>query len=174
MTRHTPGRACARPRLFAAILVTVGMGFGRMSFAAADCSATSVVGDWILQSTNRVAADGSVDGYPFISAGGPGSVSVFTAVMTLAPDGSAFIEERFLRGYRASDIQLFVSGPNSWTFSADCRLEISGAVPTNGQDFPHTFRLTTSADGLRFEGLREIEVSPNAHKLRYALKGGRL
>ena len=163
-------------RIAAMALAIVCAGFGRMSLAATDCSATSVLGDWVLQSTNRVAADRHIDGYPFLGSPVDGyrGPSVFTAVVTLAPDGSASIQDRFVTGYRAEDVQFFTSGNNSWTLGADCALEISGAISAGWRDFPHAFRLTTSPDGLRVEGLREIELDPQVHKLRYALKGARL
>lgn len=167
-------RAFPRGRIAAMILAAVCAGFGHVSLAATDCSATSVAGDWVLQSTNRIAADSSGNGYFFVGGSGVNGVSVFTAVMTLAPDGSALIQERFMKGHRASDIQLFVSEDNHWTLGADCVLEISGVIPTDWGDRPHTFHLTTSTDGLRVEGVRNIEINPAIHKLRYALKGGRL
>jgi hypothetical protein len=176
MRRSSEIRVRLCRRIAAMALAMVCAGYGHMSLAATDCSATSVLGDWVLQSTNRVAADRNVYSYPFLgsSLDGYRGPSVFTAVVTLAPDGSASIQDRFVRGYRAEDVQFFTSGNNSWTLGADCALEISGVISAGWSDFPHAFRLTASPDGLRVEGLREIEIDPQVHKLRYALKGGRL
>ena len=178
MRRSTEIRARLCRRIAAMALAIVCAGYGHMSLAAPACNATSVLGDWVLQSTNRVAADQHMYGYPFLGSSvdgyRPRGPSVFTAMVTLAPDGSASIQDRFVTGYRAEDVQFFTSGNNSWTLGADCVLEISGAISAGWRDFPHAFRLTTSPDGLRVEGLREIELDPQVHKLRYALKGGRL
>lgn len=138
------------------------------------CSPEAVAGLWVLQSTNSVIAAGAVEGAysPFVR--GPGSGSVFTAFAELHEDGSATLEEQFIRGHRAGDITLVRSDANAWSVDAGCNLEMSGTLTTGEQQHPHRLQARLSMDGARLQGVREIEDQYSRVKLIYAITGDRL
>jgi len=159
---------CAAPLIFLALLQC------SVANAASACTEEALLGWWALQSTNSVIAvspTGSADS-PF--ARGPGSGSASTTFVELRKDGSAVIEERFIRGHRASDIILLRSETNTWNLHADCRLEIVGMLPTGYLEHPHRLHGKISADSARFQGMREIEDQYSGVNLLYVITGDRL
>lgn len=142
--------------------------------AAPECTAEGLLGWWVLQSTNSVIAvspTGSADS-PF--ARGPGSGSASTTFVELREDGSAVLEERFIRGHRASDIIFLRSENNTWNVDGDCGLEVVGALPTGYLEHPHRLHGKISPDNARFQGMREIKDQYSGVKLLYAIAGDRL